>query len=146
MTLPRPYRPGIVNLITIVSFVLSGLNVLWLITVTLLLVFAGALSWLGGPVIGAIGTLAVGVVVVVLLAQFCLSVLLFMAALGTMGGRPEGRTRHKRWAWIIVILDLITLVFTAGLDFAAWFRLGYAIFLIYVLDKPEVRSYFGATA
>lgn len=142
MTMPQAYRPGIVNLITVVSFVLSGLNVLWLIVISALILLAGALTWLGGPIAGVLGTAVGAVVIVVLLLQFCLSVLLFMGAWGTMKGEPAGRSRHKRWAWIIVVLDLITLAFTAGLDVGAWFRLGYAVFLIYVLDKPDIRAYF----
>jgi len=146
MSVPQPYRPGILNLVTIVSFVLSGLNVLWLIVISVLVLIAGALTWLGGPIVGALGTAVGIVVVIILLAQFCLSVLLFMAAWGTMYGTPEGRERHKLWAWIIVVVDLIDLLLFVGMDAGAWFRLGYAIFLIVVMDRPEVRAYLSRPA
>ena len=58
MSVPQPYRPGILNLVTIVSFVLSGLNVLWLIVISVLVLIAGALTWLGGPIVGALTGLA----------------------------------------------------------------------------------------
>lgn len=138
----RPYRPGILDLVTVVSFILSGVNVLWLIAVGLLIVLAGALTWLGGPVVGTLGTAVGGVVLLFLISQFLLSILLFTAAWKTMKGDPVGRSRHKTWAWIIVILDLLALLFSAGFDLGAWFRLGYAVFLIFIMDRPEVRAYF----
>lgn len=135
-------RPGVLNLIAVVSFVLSGANVLWLIGVGLLMALAGALSWLGGPIVGAIGTAAVVVVLILIGAQFLLSILLFSAGWQTWKGRPGGRSRHKTWAWITVGLDLLTLLFTGGIDPGAWTRLIYAVVLIYVLDQREIRDYF----
>jgi hypothetical protein len=132
----------VLNLITIVSFVLSAVNVMWVTGLGLLILIAGSLAWIGGPATGAIGT-AIGLALILLLmVQFALSLLLFSAAWATMKGEPKGRSRHKTWAWIIVLLDLIDLIFTGGMDPGAWVRLIYAVFLIVMLDRIEVRAYF----
>lgn len=146
--LPQPeptgaYRPGVVNLITLISFLLSGLNVLWLVVVSFLILGASAATWLAGPAVGLVGTMMGAIVVGLLLLQFCLSVLLFSAAWASLHGTRAGYSRHKRWAWIIIVLDLLSLLITGGFDFGAWFRLGYAVFLVVVIDRPEVRAYFG---
>ncbi|MFO0960485.1 MAG: hypothetical protein U0800_24135 [Isosphaeraceae bacterium] len=140
---PMGYRPGVINLITIISFLISGLNVLWLIVVSILILAASAMTWLAGPAVGVVGSLIGVVIVGLLLAQFGLSVLLFSAAWASLHGAPAGYSRHKLWAWIIIALDLVALLFTGGFDFAAWIRLGYAVFLIIMIDRPEVRAYFG---
>lgn len=137
------YRPGVVNLLTLISFLLSGLNVLWLIGISVLVLSASLATWLAGPAVGLVGTMIGVVVVGLLVIQFCLSVLLFSAAWASLHGTPAGYTRHKRWAWIIVVLDLLSLLITGGFDFGAWFRLGYAVFVIVAIDRPEVRAYFG---
>lgn len=139
----RAHRPDVLNLITILSFLFSGLNVLWLILVSLLILTASALTWLAGPALGLFGTLVGGVAVVILLAQFALSVMLFAAAWGTLHGTMGGYDWHRTWAWIIVVVDLLSLLVTGGVDFAAWVRLGYAVFLIVTIGRPEVRTYFG---
>lgn len=139
----RPHRPDVLNLITILSFLFSGLNVLWLMVVSLLILSASALTWLAGPALGVVGTFVGAMAVGILVLQFGLSVILFLAAWGTLHGQPGGYTWHRTWAWFIIVFDLFSLLITGGVDLAAWVRLGYAVFLIVTIGRPEVRAYFG---
>ena len=47
-----------------------------------------------------------------------------------------------------VTIDLIDLAFTAGIDGGAWVRLIFAVVLIAVMNRDDVRAYFdgGPTA
>ncbi len=135
-------RPGVLDIISVVSFALSILNVLWLVAVAVLLAAAGAASWLGGPVVGVLGT-AIGLFLAIfLILQSILSIMLFNAATATWRGDPAGRSRHKLWAWLTIILDVIDLIFTWGLDPGAWFRLGYALFVLFAMNRGDVAAYF----
>ena len=138
-----PRRPGILNALALFSFILSCLNVVWVVVVGAIAAVAGVASWLLGPVAGALGSLVAVLVIVVLVVQSFLSVLLFAAAWKTWGGDPEGRSLHLTWAWIIVVIDLIDLAFTAGIDGGAWVRLIYAAVVILVMNRDDVRAFFG---
>ncbi|CAN5759572.1 hypothetical protein BH23PLA1_BH23PLA1_18280 [soil metagenome] len=142
----RASRPGSLNFITIASFVLSILNVLWLVVLALLVLLGAAATWLGGPVFGALGTAIGAVVLLILVVQTILSLLLFVAAWKTWKGDPAGRGLHQTWAWIIVVLDVLDLIVTGGMDLGAWVRLTYAFILLYVMSRSEVKLYFGGTA
>jgi hypothetical protein len=135
-------KPGILTLVTIVSFLWSALNVLRVIAYGFLALVVGAASWLLGPAVGTLGTLAGAVVVILMVAQSILSILLFSAAWHTMHGDPRGRSQHKTWAWINLVLDGLDLILTGGLSPASWWGVAYAIGLLFVMDLPEVRAYF----
>ena len=57
-------------------------------------------------------------------------------------GDPGGRSLHLAWAWITVVVDLIDLALTAGIDGGAWVRLIYAAVVIFVMNRDDVRAYF----
>lgn len=135
-------RPGILNTVALFSILLSVLNVVWVVVIGAVAAFAGVAGWLLGPVVGALGSLVAAVVILVLLLQSILSVLLFSAGWKTWGGAPGGRSLHLAWAWITVVLDLLDLAFTAGIDGGAWIRLIYAIGVIVVMNRDDVRAYF----
>jgi hypothetical protein len=135
-------RPGILNLITIISFFISVLDVLgFLCGLSVALGFA-TLSWLLGPVGGLIGAFVGSVLVLAAFVRSFLSLVLFSAAWNTWAGLPTGRSHHLLWAWLTIILDLIDLLLTWGWNPATWWGLVYAVCLIYVMDLPEVRAYF----
>ncbi|MEW4567485.1 hypothetical protein AB1L88_06415 [Tautonia sp. JC769] len=146
MSYARPPRPGILGPLSFFSFVLSFLNVVWIVILAVLALVAGAVGFLFGPVVGVLGSLVVGLFLVMLLAQSLLSVLLFLAAWRTWRGLPSGRSLHLTWAWITMIVDLLDLAFTAGIDGGAWVRLIYAMFVIFILNRDDVRAYFSRGA
>ncbi len=139
-------RPGSLNFISFASFALSILNVLWLVIIAVLVIAGSLASWLGGPVIGALGTAIGAVVMVILVIQTLLSLLLFVAAWKTLNGDPGGQSLHQTWAWIIVVIDILDLLLTGGVDFGAWVRLFYAFLVLYVMSRPAVKSYFAGRA
>jgi hypothetical protein len=138
----RTPRPGVLDLVAIVSFVLSVLNVVWVAVIGLIAVLVGLGSWLGGPIVGAVGSALAALVMLFVLFQSGLSLLLFVAAWKTWGGSPGGRSLHKGWAWITLITDLIVLAFVGGMEPGAWARLIYAAFLLWVMSRDDVRDYF----
>ncbi|QDV36702.1 hypothetical protein [Tautonia plasticadhaerens] len=135
-------RPGILNAVALSSILLSFLNVVWIAVIAAVAAIAGVAGWLLGPVVGALGSLVAALVILVLVLQSILSVLLFAAGWKTWGGDPGGRPLHLAWAWTTVVLDLVDLAFTAGIDGGAWIRLIYAIGLIMVMNRDDVRAYF----
>lgn len=137
-----PGRPGVLNTVAIVSLLGSIVNVVWVVLLGVIVAFVGAASWLGGPVLGLPVTVVAGVLIVVLLAHSILSILLFIAGWKTWTGEPGGRPLHLAWAWIIVVIDVIDLVFTGGIDPGAWVRLIYAAIVILVMRRDDVRAYF----
>jgi hypothetical protein len=139
---PPNRRPGILSPVAFFSVLLSFLNLIWVIVIAAIAAVAGVAGWLLGPVVGALGSLVAALVVLVLLLQSILSVLLFLAGWKTWRGDPGGRSLHLAWAWITVFLDVIDLAFTAGLDGGAWVRLIYAIAVILVMNRDDVRAYF----
>ncbi|HEV3163581.1 MAG TPA: hypothetical protein VGZ22_06035 [Isosphaeraceae bacterium] len=138
----QTHKPGVLSLITIVSMVLSVVDVIWFMLVTLVLMGLSAMSWLVGPVAGTIGTVLAGVLFFLALIRGCLSILLFLAAWRTWEGDPSGLTLHTSWAWITIALDVVNLMLTSGLSPSSWWGLVYAVFVLYVMNQPEVRAYF----
>lgn len=124
-----PRRPGVLNLLALVSFVMSVLNVVWVFVVGLIVLVLGAGSWLAGPAVGMVGLTIAGFVLALLVLQSVLSLLLFFAA-------------WKTWAWATIVIDLVDLAFTGGMEPGAWVRLVYAIILIAVMNRDDVRDYF----
>lgn len=143
---PRGRRPGILGLVTVASFILSVLNVIWVGVFALIALVIGGVSWLGGPIVGLAVTTVVAIVLLYVLAQSVLSLVLFAAAWKTWSGDPGGRSLHLIWAWIIVVLDVIDLVITGGMEPGAWVRLIYAGFVIWVMNRDDIRAYFDGLA
>lgn len=137
-----PRRPGVLNLLALVSFVMSVLNVVWVFVVGLIVLVLGAGSWLAGPAVGMVGLTIAGFVLALLVLQSVLSLLLFFAAWKTWAGESSGRSLHKTWAWATIVIDLVDLAFTGGMEPGAWVRLVYAIILIAVMNRDDVRDYF----
>lgn len=144
MAFSSPRRPGILNALTFFSFFLSFLNVIWIVIIGLMAGVAGALGWALGPVVGVIGSLVAVFFILMLVVQSLLSVLLFVAAWKTWTGQPSGRSLHLIWAWITLVFDLLDLAFTAGIDGGAWVRLVYAIIVIFMMNRDDVRAYFNS--
>lgn len=130
------------GLLTLVSFALSVLNVVWVAVVGLVVLVLGAGSWLAGPAVGMVGLTIAGFVLMLLVLQSLLSLLLFAAAWKTWAGEPAGRSLHKTWAWATILIDLVDLAFTGGMEPGAWVRLIYAVVLIAVMNRDDVRDYF----
>jgi len=136
-------KPTILSLVTLISFLLSVFDVAWFLVTTAALLGMAAFSFLGGPIAGGTVTFIVGVLLAVAFVRFFLSLLLFKAAWSTWQGSHDGRVYHRRWAWITIALDLLALMLTAGMSPASWWGLVYAIVVLYVMDQPDVRAYFG---
>lgn len=146
MSSSSPRRPGILNSLALFSFILSFLNVIWIVIIGVVVAAFGGAGWLAGPVVGMVATFVALLFITVLVAQSLLSVLLFVAAWKTWGGRPSGRTLHLIWAWITLVFDLLDLALTFGIDGGAWVRLFYAAIVIIVMNRDDVRAYFGRSA
>ena len=78
--------------------------------VVLAAIGVSTLSWLGGPVVGALGLFAGIVIFAIAGLKSLLSLLLFAAGWKTLQGDPAGRAYHRLWAWMIVVLDVVNLV------------------------------------
>lgn len=139
-------RPAVVDLVAVASLALSALNVVWLLVIAGIAFFVGGLSWLGGPIVGVVGTFVAGLVLILVLVQSLLSLLLFAAGLRTWQGLPAGRSLHVAWGWSTVVLDLIDLAVTAGMDGGAWIRLVYAVLVLLAMNRDDVRAYLGRAA
>lgn len=135
-------RPRILNPLSLFGFVLSFLNLAWIVFIGILFVIAGLASWLLGPVAGLVGSFLAVLIIAWMILQSLLSVLLFVAAWKTWKGLESGRAIFLIWAWITVVIDLLDLAFTAGIDAGAWVRLVFAVYVIFVMNREDVRSYF----
>lgn len=136
------HRPGVLGFVSAMSLVLSVVDVCWLFLITLALMGVSVASWFAGPWVGAVGFVLAAVLFVFALVRGCLSVLLFMAGWRTMHGEPSGLTLHTTWAWITVALDVVNLMLTAGLSPSSWWGLAYALFVLWVMSRPQVLAYF----
>ncbi|WZO99590.1 hypothetical protein EP7_001197 [Isosphaeraceae bacterium EP7] len=135
-------KPGSVTAIGLISLVWSLVSLVGFGALALAAIGLGTLSWLGGPVFGAVG-LALGIVLIILAGlKSMLSLVLFFAAWRTLEGRPSGRSLHRVWAWTILVVDALDLIFTGGMDPTAWWGLGYAFTILFITDQPEARAFF----
>ncbi len=81
---PRP-RPAIATFFGLISLVWALIMLGWVGVVVALAVLIGAGSWLGGPVIGVVGTAIGGIIAVYCIASSLLS---FVLALGRLAHPP----------------------------------------------------------
>jgi hypothetical protein len=136
------HKPGSVTAIGLISLVWSLISLVGFGALALAAIGLSTLSWLGGPVFGVVG-LALGMVLMILAGlKSMLSLLLFVAAWRTLEGRPSGRSLHRAWAWTILVVDALDLIFTGGMDPTAWWGLAYAFTVLFVTDQPEARAFF----
>ena len=137
-----PPKPGVLGLITVVSFLLTIADVAWCLGAVLVGVGIATVGWLGGPFAGAVGVSLGLVVGGIACLRALLSILLFLAAWNTLLGRRSGRTLHRNWARITIVLDVLDLMLTLGMSPAGWWGLAYAIGVLSVMNQPEVIAYF----
>jgi hypothetical protein len=136
-------KPGSITAIGLISLVWSVVSLLGFGALTVAAVGLGTLGWLGGPALGAVG-MALGMALILIAGlKSMLSLLLFFAAWRTLEGKPSGRSLHRSWAWTILFVDALDLLFTGGMDPTAWWGLGYAFTILFITDQPEVRAFFG---
>ncbi len=143
--LPNPGpRPAIATFFGIVSlfWALSTLAGVLLGIGVFALIAAG--SWLGGPIVGAVGS-AVGVLGIgyFFLSSF-LSFLLLSAGWKTLQGDPRGISQHRLWAWLSIILDALSLLGSGGLAANGYFGLIYAVAVLYYTTPREIESRWDA--
>ena len=137
----RRARPGLVTLLAAISILWSVASVIWFGVAILAALGVSALSWLGGPGVGVIATLIGFAVIAVTGLRSILSLILFYAGLKAWNGEPEGRSLHRTWAKITLVVDALDLLLTGGIDPTAWWGLAYAVGVLYVTDQPEARAY-----
>jgi hypothetical protein len=142
----RRTRPGLLTFIGVVSLIWSSLSLVGVAVGTILSLALGGGSWLGGPAVGAIGSAIALVVILWLVASSLLSILLFVAGLRTLRDDPSGLGLHRLWAWISLVLSVLTLL-GSGRSSSSWAGLAYAVTVLYVTGLPEVRAYvYGSLA
>lgn len=138
----EPKRPAVLTLVAVVSFLWSGLNVLLVILGMFFSLILGAGSWILGPAVGVVGSFIGMVVIVLIILSSLMSILLFMAALHTWQGDLAGRSLHRIWAFINVLISGLALLFSGGHARISWWGLVYALSVLYVMGLPEVVAYF----
>ncbi len=136
-------RPGVLTFIGYVSLIWSALSLVGVFAGVGLFAVIGAGSWLGGPIVGAVGSLVGVVAIVGLLVGSILSLLLFTAGWRTLRDDPSGVDLHRRWAWISLALDVVALILSGGLWASSWWGVAYALGVVYATGLPEVRAYCG---
>ncbi|WP_435016854.1 hypothetical protein TA3x_004435 [Tundrisphaera sp. TA3] len=136
-----PPKPGVLNLIGVISLLWSLTTVLGVVVGILVLIGLSAGSWLLGPVAGAVGSLLGVLGILWLIAASILSVMLFMAGWRTLQGDPSGIRLHRTWAWISLVLDAVGLLISGGLYVGSWWGVLYAVGVLYVTRTPEVLAY-----
>ena len=136
----RRNRPGLLTFIGIVSLIWASLSLIRVAIGTVLSLALGGGSWLGGPTVGAIGSSIALLVIFWLFVSSILSVLLFVAGLRTLRDDPSGISLHRLWAWISLILTVLSLL-GSGRSSSSWVSLAYAVTVLYVTGLPEVRAY-----
>ena len=102
----------------------------------------GAGSWLGGPILGFVGTALSLVVIGYLVVTSLLSFLLLWAGWLTLSGDPRGVTLLRTWAWISLILDVIALAATTGFAANGWFGLFYAVAVLYFTTPSQMNVHW----
>lgn len=107
-------RPAIATFFGVVSLIWSLCTLGSSLILLLICSLVGVGSWLGGPIVGALGTaLSVAVAIYLVFSSF-LSFVLLSAGWLTLRGDPSGITLHRTWAWISLVLDALTLLMTGG--------------------------------
>jgi len=134
-------RPSVLTLIGWVSLIWSALSLAGVFVGIFLFAVVGAGSWLGGPVVGALGSLIGLVAIAWLVVGSCLSLFLLSAGWRTLADDPSGVDRHRTWAWISLVLDAVALLLSGGLWASSWWGVIYALFVLHATNRPEVHAY-----
>jgi len=136
---PRP-RPAIATFFGLVSLLWAVVMLGWVLVVVGFAALIGAGSWLGGPVVGFVGT-AVGLIIAVYcILSSLLSFLLLWAGWLILRGDPRGVSLLRLWAWISVISDTLTLLFSGGFAATSWGGLLYAVAVLYFTRPLEIDT------
>ena len=134
------HRPPIATVFGVVSLLWGGATLAGSLLWIGLFALIGAGSWLGGPVVGLVGT-AIGVVgSIYLVLASLLSFVLLAAGWYTLQGDMRGVSLHRTWAWTSLVLDAFALLFSGGLAANGYFGLIYAIAVLYCTTPREVET------
>jgi hypothetical protein len=135
-------RPALLSLIGGVSLVWSSLSLIRVVAGGVLSFVLGVASWLGGPHVGAVGSVVALIAFAWMIVSSILSILLFQAGLKTLRDDPAGVSLHRVWAWVSLALALLG-VLASGRSSYSWATLLYAVGVLYVTGLPEVRAFAG---
>ena len=134
---PGP-RPTIATLFGVISLI-WGISMLgWILVVIALAVLLGVGSWLGGPVLGLVGTAIGSIVALYCLLSSSMSFMLLWAGWLILQGDPGGIKLLRLWAWISLIFDALTLLFSGGTAPTSWGALIYAFAVLYFTRPDEI--------
>ncbi len=134
---PGP-RPAIATFFGVVSLIWAVATLGSVLIMLLVMSLIGAGSWLGGPVVGFLGTAISLLVAAYLIASSLMSFVLLWAGWLTLVGDPRGVPLLRFWAWISVGLDTLSLLMTGGIS-PGWFGLAYAIAVLYYTSPREIE-------
>ena len=135
---PRP-RPVIATFFGLISLVWALVMLGWVGVVVALAVLIGAGSWLGGPILGVLGTAIGGIIAIYCILSSLLSFVLLWAGWLILRGDPRGVPLLRLWAWISLIFDTLTLLMSGGFTATSWGALLYAVAILYFTRPPEIE-------
>ena len=141
---PGP-RPAIATFFGITSLVWAVVMLGWVLVVVAFAALIGFGGWLFGPVLGLAGTALGAIVALYCLLSSSMSFMLLWASWLILRGDPGGIKLLRLWAWISLIFDALTLLFSGGTAPTSWGALLYAFAVLY-FTRPEAIDFRGSVA
>ena len=134
---PGP-RPSIATFFGITSLIWGIFMLGWVLVVIGFAILIGGGSWLGGPVLGLLGTAIGAIVALYCLLSSSMSFMLLWAGWLILRGDPGGIKLLRLWAWLSLIFDALTLLFSFGTAPTSWGALLYAVAVLYFTRTEEI--------
>ena len=131
-------RPAIATFFGLTSLLWAIFMLGWVFVVVVFALLIGGMSWLGGPVVGAVGTAIGAVIAVYCVLSSLLSFLLLWAGWLILRGDPRGVTLLRTWAWISLIYDAVILLMSGGFTPTSWGAMLYAVAILYLTRPVEI--------
>ena len=133
-------RPAIATFFGITSFVWALILLGWVLLVIAVAAVIGVGSWLGGPVIGAVGTAVGGLIALYCVLSSLLSFVLLVAGWRILVGDPRGLPLLRLWAWASLVFDVLSLLLSGGLSGTSYFGVAYAVAVLYFTTPQALES------
>lgn len=137
-------RPAVATFFGLVSLLWALVMLGWVSVVVAFALLIGVGSWLGGPVIGVVGTAIGAMIALYCVVSSLMSFVLLWAGWLILRGDPGGVPLLRYWAWISLILDTLTLLLTGGITPTSWGALLYAVAVLYFTRPIELDHRWAA--
>ena len=131
-------RPAIATIFGITSLIWGIVMLGWVLVVIALAAVIGFGGWLFGPITGLAGTAIGSIIALYCLLSSSMSFMLLWAGWLILRGDPGGIKLLRLWAWISLIFDALTLLFSGGTAPTSWGALIYAFAVLYFTRPDEI--------